>query len=53
MHVEQGKHKAMIILGHVPSEEAGMEECARWLKTFIKEVPVNYIQTPEPFWVMP
>jgi putative NIF3 family GTP cyclohydrolase 1 type 2 len=50
---EQGKHKAMIILGHVPSEEAGMEECARWLKTFIKEVPVNYIQTPEPFWVMP
>ena len=50
---EQGKHKAMIILGHVPSEEAGMEECARWLKTFIKEVPVNYIQTPEPFWVLP
>lgn len=51
--VEQGKHKAMIILGHVPSEEAGMEECARWLKTFIKEVPVNYVQTPEPFWVLP
>jgi putative NIF3 family GTP cyclohydrolase 1 type 2 len=51
--VEQGKHKAMIIMGHVPSEEAGMEECARWLKTFIKEVPVNYIQTPEPFWVLP
>jgi putative NIF3 family GTP cyclohydrolase 1 type 2 len=51
--VEQGKHKAMIILGHVPSEEAGMEECARWLKTFINEVPVNYIQTPEPFWVLP
>jgi putative NIF3 family GTP cyclohydrolase 1 type 2 len=50
---EQGKHKALIILGHVPSEEAGMEECARWLKTFIKEVPVNYIQTPEPFWVLP
>jgi putative NIF3 family GTP cyclohydrolase 1 type 2 len=51
--VQQGKHKAMIILGHVPSEEAGMEECARWLKTFIRDVPVNYIQTPEPFWVLP
>jgi putative NIF3 family GTP cyclohydrolase 1 type 2 len=51
--VEQGKHKAMIILGHVPSEEAGMEECARWLKTFIKDIPVNYIQTPEPYWVLP
>ena len=51
--VEQGKHKAMIILGHVPSEEAGMEECALWLKTFINGIPVNYIQTPEPFWVLP
>jgi putative NIF3 family GTP cyclohydrolase 1 type 2 len=51
--VEQGKHKAMIILGHVPSEEAGMEECALWLKTFVTEVPVKYIQTPEPFWVLP
>ncbi len=51
--VEQGKHKAMIVLGHVPSEEAGMEECARWLKTFIMDVPVNYVQTPEPFWVLP
>jgi putative NIF3 family GTP cyclohydrolase 1 type 2 len=50
---EQVKNKALIILGHVTSEEAGMEECARWLKTFIKEVPVNYIQTPEPFWVLP
>lgn len=50
---EQGKQKALIILGHVPSEEAGMEECARWLKTFIGDVPVSYIQTPEPFWVLP
>ncbi len=50
---EQGRQKAMIILGHVPSEEAGMEECARWLKTFLSDVPVTYIQTPEPFWVLP
>ncbi len=34
--VEQGKHKAMIILGHVPSEEAGMEECARVVKNLYK-----------------
>jgi putative NIF3 family GTP cyclohydrolase 1 type 2 len=50
--VEQGKKKAVIILGHVPSEEAGMEECARWLSTFIKEVPVKYVQTREPYWVI-
>jgi putative NIF3 family GTP cyclohydrolase 1 type 2 len=44
------KHKALIILGHIPSEEAGMEECARWLKGFVTEVPIEFIRTPEPFW---
>jgi putative NIF3 family GTP cyclohydrolase 1 type 2 len=44
------KPKALIILGHIPSEQAGMEECARWLKTFVTEVPVTFISTPEPFW---
>ncbi len=47
--VNAGKKKALIILGHVPSEEAGMEECARWLKTFIPEVPVAYVPAGEPF----
>ena len=28
--------KALIVIGHVPSEQTGMEECARWLKTFVK-----------------
>lgn len=45
-----GKPKAMILLGHVVSEEAGMLECARWLKTFIREVPVEFIPAGEPFW---
>ncbi len=48
--VAAGKPKALILLGHIPSEEAGMEECARWLKTFVSEVPVTFITTPEPFW---
>jgi putative NIF3 family GTP cyclohydrolase 1 type 2 len=48
--VAEGKHKAMVILGHVPSEESGMNECARWLKTFISEVPVEYMPAGEPFW---
>jgi putative NIF3 family GTP cyclohydrolase 1 type 2 len=46
----EGKHKALIILGHIPSEQAGMEDCARWLKGFITEVPVEFIATAEPFW---
>jgi putative NIF3 family GTP cyclohydrolase 1 type 2 len=46
----EGKHKALILMGHVVSEEAGMDECARWLKGFIKEVPVEFIPAKEPFW---
>ena len=48
--VTEGKHKALIILGHIPSEQAGMEECARWLKSFVTEVPINFIPAAEPFW---
>lgn len=48
--VSEGKHKALIILGHIPSEQAGMEECTRWLKTFITEVPISFIPAAEPFW---
>ena len=48
--VTAGRQKALIILGHVPSEERGMQECARWLKTFIPEVPIEYLPSGEPFW---
>jgi putative NIF3 family GTP cyclohydrolase 1 type 2 len=46
----QGRKKALIILGHAPSEEGGMEYCARWLKTFLKETPVEFVAAGEPFW---
>src|SRR5437764_5044067 len=48
--VTEGKHKALIILGHIPSEQAGMDECTRWLKGFVTEVPVNFVPSAEPFW---
>jgi putative NIF3 family GTP cyclohydrolase 1 type 2 len=48
--VTAGKPKALIILGHIPSEQAGMEECTRWLKTFVSEVPVEFVPAREPFW---
>lgn len=48
--VTEGKHKALIILGHIPSEQAGMEECTRWLKNFVTEVPVSFVPSAEPFW---
>ena len=46
----EGKHKALIILGHIPSEQAGMEDCAEWLKGFVPEVPVAFVPAKEPFW---
>jgi putative NIF3 family GTP cyclohydrolase 1 type 2 len=48
--VTEGKQKSLIILGHIPSEQAGMEECTRWLKTFVSEVPVEFVASKEPFW---
>lgn len=46
----EGKPKALILMGHIPSEQAGMLSCADWLKTFIKGVPIIFVSTPEPFW---
>lgn len=48
--VTSGKKKGLIVLGHIPSEQAGMVHCAEWLKGFITEVPVEFIAAAEPFW---
>ena len=48
--VTQGRHKGLIILSHIPSEQAGMEECTSWLKTFVNEVPVEFVAAKDPFW---
>jgi putative NIF3 family GTP cyclohydrolase 1 type 2 len=48
--MSEGQQKSLIILGHIPSEQAGMEECTRWLKTFVSEVPIEFVPAKEPFW---
>jgi putative NIF3 family GTP cyclohydrolase 1 type 2 len=48
--VTAGQQKAMIMIGHEPSEDPGMKLCADWLKTFISEVPVEWIPAADPFW---
>lgn len=48
--VTMGKRKALIILGHIVSEQAGMDYCAEWLQTFIPEVPIAFIPMAEPYW---
>src|SRR5260370_21066203 len=51
--ITSGKKKALIILGHVVSEQAGMKYCAEWLRTFITEVPVEFIPPEQPYWRPP
>jgi putative NIF3 family GTP cyclohydrolase 1 type 2 len=49
--VTQGRKKALIVIGHIPSEQAGMEECTSWLKGFVKDVPVEFVPAKQPFWL--
>jgi len=48
--IASGRKKAMIVMGHVVSEQSGMKYCAEWLKPFIPEVPIEFIAASEPFW---
>jgi putative NIF3 family GTP cyclohydrolase 1 type 2 len=48
--VEQGRNKAIIFIGHIASEEAGMDFCSVWLKSFIKDIPVYYIESGPSYW---
>lgn len=48
--VAEGKRKALIILGHIPSEQAGMQECTTWLKTFLPGVRIDFVPAAELFW---
>ena len=43
--------KALIVVGHIPSEQAGMDECARWMKSFVTEVPVAFVPAKQAFWM--
>jgi putative NIF3 family GTP cyclohydrolase 1 type 2 len=49
--VTEHKAKALVMMTHIPSEQAGMEECATWLKGFVSEVPVGFVAAKQPFWM--
>jgi putative NIF3 family GTP cyclohydrolase 1 type 2 len=44
-----GQPRGMIILGHLMSEDHGMREVADWVRTFVPEVPVEFVPAGEPF----
>lgn len=48
--VSLGMAKGVIMLGHLISEQAGMEDFGKWLGTFLPGVPVQFVPAEEPFW---
>ena len=45
-----GPPKLLIAVGRIVSEEPGMRACATWLRTLVREVPVEAIATGDPYW---
>lgn len=48
--IASGRTKGFIIVSHNRLEEAGMDNCAAWVRTFVSEVPVEFIASGDPFW---
>ncbi len=46
---QAGLSRSLVILGHVVSEEAGMLYCAEWMKSFISDLPIHFIEAGDPF----
>lgn len=44
-----GLNKAMLVIGHERSEEAGMKHMAEWLQPLVDGIPVSFIDAEEPF----
>jgi len=48
--VSLGMPKGVIMLGHVISEQAGMEDFGNWLRTFLPDLPIRFVPAEEPYW---
>lgn len=44
-----GMGRAMILLGHCPSEEPAMAWCAEWIRGVVPGIPVCFVAAGEPF----
>jgi putative NIF3 family GTP cyclohydrolase 1 type 2 len=48
--VAAGRKKGMIMVGHILSEDPGMNLCADWLRTLVHEAPVRWLPAVDPYW---
>lgn len=46
-----GQKKGLIALGQEVSEDPGMGEMAAWVKSFVSEVPIEWIPGGDPSWM--
>jgi putative NIF3 family GTP cyclohydrolase 1 type 2 len=44
-----GQPRGLIVLGHMLSEDHGMREVAEWLRTFLPDIPIDFVPAGEPF----
>ncbi len=45
-----GQKRALIVMGHADSEEAGMIYCRDWLKGFYPNTKIEFIEAGNPYW---
>jgi len=50
--VTEGKKKALIVIGHIPSEQAGMESCAEWMRGFLPGVKIDFVAAKAAIWTV-
>jgi putative NIF3 family GTP cyclohydrolase 1 type 2 len=48
--IAAGLGKSLILIGHIPSEQPGMEDATAWIKSLVPEVPVAFVPAKDPFW---
>lgn len=48
--ISLGQNKALLVMGHADSEEAGMIECADWLKKFYPQMNIRFTEAGNPYW---
>jgi putative NIF3 family GTP cyclohydrolase 1 type 2 len=48
---QQHRPKALILVGHSTSETDGMETAATWLRTLFPGLPIQYVNSGEPYWL--
>jgi putative NIF3 family GTP cyclohydrolase 1 type 2 len=45
-----GEKHGLVTIGRVVSEDPGMQACSAWIKTFLKDMPVEHFAAGDAYW---